>query len=476
MTNTNEKSFQERDRLERKSLVDKICYLVDNLPKDDHFCLALNGEWGSGKTFVLNMLEEEFSKHEEYFVVKYDAWKNSFYHDPLIAILYSIIDSLKEQLDLAEDERRKCERVLKKLFKDVKKAWDQKIKKKVMELPEFRAAYMGYCVVRCLYELTKTAKFDLHKHQKFEDFVSYQSLLKDIQKVLNDFTEYKFCYGKQTKLIILVDEIDRCLPNEQLVILERLHHLFVIKNCAVIVAINKSTIASAFHIQQGCDGKEYLKKFFQHNFYVEPLWHNLLKKQLLDVVEDYFKTHNLTKPVPIDDINFVSNHVYGYCVQIEQLSRGKKIFENRLINEYLLKVRMVLFKQSAEKMGYLYLWLICTMMLYRTLSKEYYRELYIGKEGSKYVDFVNLNKDVFGTNAIIGNTISAYDEHGAYNRYTMYVDKRHNAVNYLYNYLRTRKTEYVRSIHSVFYTGGLHGAFNEEEVEQILNEIDKYSE
>ena len=172
MTNAKEKSFQERDRLERKPLVDKICYLVDNLPKDDHFCLALNGEWGSGKTFVLNMLEEEFSKHEEYFVVKYDAWKNSFYHDPLIAILYSIIDSLKEPLDLAEDKKRKCERVLKKLFKDAKTVWNSEIKDRLLQVKELRTAYMGYCFVRYLYELTKTAKFDIHKHQKFEDFVS----------------------------------------------------------------------------------------------------------------------------------------------------------------------------------------------------------------------------------------------------------------------------------------------------------------
>lgn len=393
MTDTNEKSFQERDRLERKPLVDKICYLVDNLPKDDHFCLALNGEWGSGKTFVLNMLEEEFSKHEEYFVVKYDAWKNSFYHDPLIAILYSIIDSLKEQLDLAEDKKRKCERVLKKLFKDVKKAWDQELKKKLMKLPGFCAAYMGYCVVRYLYELTKAAKFDLHKHQKFEDFVSYQSLLKDIQKALNDFTECKFCDGKQTKLIILVDEIDRCLPNEQLVILERLHHLFDIKNCAVIVAINKSMTANAFHTQQGCDGQEYLKKIFQHNFYVSTQWQKMLNKGLVDVVEFIGNGRNINICMTEEEIGFPGQYIAGIYAKQEYTRSIKKNMESRSIVEYLTKVKEVLINID-EEINVCYLWLVCVLMFYRTHYGHEYSTLQAGKEQRIFDDaFVNPVKD-----------------------------------------------------------------------------------
>ena len=46
----------EQDKIGRKEIVEKICWLVDNLQKDQHFCLALNGEWGSGKSFVLDMV------------------------------------------------------------------------------------------------------------------------------------------------------------------------------------------------------------------------------------------------------------------------------------------------------------------------------------------------------------------------------------------------------------------------------------
>lgn len=84
-----------QDKIGRQETVDKICGLVDALQKDQNFFLSLNGAWGSGKTFVLKMIEEQLSKKKEYVIVKYDAWANTFYDDPLIAMLYCILDTLE---------------------------------------------------------------------------------------------------------------------------------------------------------------------------------------------------------------------------------------------------------------------------------------------------------------------------------------------------------------------------------------------
>ena len=48
-----------QDKIGREDFVNKICGLVDSLGKDKNFCLALNGAWGSGKTFVLDMIAEK---------------------------------------------------------------------------------------------------------------------------------------------------------------------------------------------------------------------------------------------------------------------------------------------------------------------------------------------------------------------------------------------------------------------------------
>ncbi len=88
----------QEDLIGRNEIVDKICGLVDLLQKDEHFCLALNGEWGSGKTFVMQMIREKLSEHNEYIIIPFDAWGNSFYSDPLISILSTIIDGMQSEL------------------------------------------------------------------------------------------------------------------------------------------------------------------------------------------------------------------------------------------------------------------------------------------------------------------------------------------------------------------------------------------
>ena len=59
-----------QDKIGREEIVDKICGLVGSLKKDKNFCLAINGAWGSGKSFVLSMIEGKLSQKFEYIVIK----------------------------------------------------------------------------------------------------------------------------------------------------------------------------------------------------------------------------------------------------------------------------------------------------------------------------------------------------------------------------------------------------------------------
>lgn len=58
-----------QDLIGRESVVEKICNLIDVLKKDQNICISIDGEWGSGKTFVLGMLEEQLSQKEKYIEV-----------------------------------------------------------------------------------------------------------------------------------------------------------------------------------------------------------------------------------------------------------------------------------------------------------------------------------------------------------------------------------------------------------------------
>lgn len=72
----------EEDKLNRKPFVDEIVELVDRYTeadekKDNHdgLVIGLEGDWGSGKTSILNLLENRFkNKNERYVVQRLDSW------------------------------------------------------------------------------------------------------------------------------------------------------------------------------------------------------------------------------------------------------------------------------------------------------------------------------------------------------------------------------------------------------------------
>lgn len=257
----------EEDKIGRKPIVNKICELVDSLKKDQSICLAINGAWGSGKSFVLQMIKDQLSKKKEYVIVKYDAWSNSFYSDPLIAILSCILDGVDDKLYLVEQYEKK--------LKNAAKTGANTLAKLSSKIAKFKDVISGIKeVIQNFHN-----PIDL---KPINDFKTYQTLLQETQELLNEITQKGEYREKQTKLIVLVDEIDRCLPDEQLKILERLHHLFDVKNCVVFCALNMQCVSQNVATTYGIDGVEYLRKFFDFTFKLETSASDYLKTLLAD--------------------------------------------------------------------------------------------------------------------------------------------------------------------------------------------------
>lgn len=301
-----------QDKIGRAALVDKICSLVDSLKKDNNFCLAINGAWGSGKSFVLGLIEERLSKKEKYILIKYDAWENTFYSDPLLAILSCVIDGIEGKLYLVERHEEKV--------KKAAKAGVNILTKLSSKIAKLKTAIDGIKeIIKSFHNPIDTAALN--------DFKSYQRLLRDTKEILNEVTQAGEYREQQTKLIILVDEIDRCLPDEQLKILERLHHLFEVKNCAVIVTMNQACVAKTVQTVYGIDGYEYLRKFFNFTYKLEISANEYLKNLLED-----FKTNFEKLLVPANEVALPVNLAY-YCL----LYGNKKVLDkvdNRELTRY----------------------------------------------------------------------------------------------------------------------------------------------
>lgn len=413
-------SISEQDKIGREEVVDKICGLVDSLGKDKNFCLALNGAWGSGKSFVLSMIEEELLQKSEYIVIKYDAWKNNFYSDPLIAILYCILDTLRSDPKYIEFKYKRAIKKVLKQFSEKKFAEIlQKSFSKVAVNNQW-GCFLGWAV-EIIKSVIKEAKSSILDNDLFNDYKSYQTLLRETIIVLNVLTSKQKETDKQTKIILLVDEIDRCLPDEQLKILERVHHLFEVNNCAVIVALNREQVTNTYSKICGGNGKEYLRKFFDYNFELLMLNREFFKNELWDNIILNPKIQFISE-ISKQELEFLQR----FAFQLMETHFGSQsAIDNRTLKKIIKHILHVVDNMPDKKMDFAYLVLIAYLVACRMYDGSEFQRL-------KNKDTLVLPIDLFNNCKFASDLINVVDGIKLRNgeEYNFYRSKSVNSVNF----------------------------------------------
>ena len=228
------------DLLDRQDIVDSMKLLLKTVHENKSSCtFSLNGAWGVGKSFVMDMLREQLRENDEYVVFKYNCWQYDYYEEPLISIVSSIFDGVyNRNHSISNEDKETLNKIIVLIAKLSGKITDIDAK--------IRA-------VKWMKQIFKNESKD-----KIDTYDTFNSVLEKLKKELNKL------YKKKT-IVFIVDELDRCLPEYQIKVLERLHHLFDgVSNCAVILSIAKEqlecTVNQIFGTGEEKAGK-YLEKF-----------------------------------------------------------------------------------------------------------------------------------------------------------------------------------------------------------------------
>lgn len=222
----------ERDKF-IKQVIDVILHLKEN---NQGMMFSIEGNWGIGKSFILNRIENDLSRQyqNEYLILKYDCCKYDYYEEPLIALVASLSDqiqTLPQKVDIQDK---------------IKKAF----------------AVLTVCLGQIGLQLVKNKLgIDVEKLMKENDIPNYDynSGLKVALSVLMNTIK---TIADSKKIVLLVDELDRCLPPYQIKVLERLHHLFLGSSCVVVLAVNAEQLEATVHklYGEGILADKYLKK------------------------------------------------------------------------------------------------------------------------------------------------------------------------------------------------------------------------
>ena len=196
------------DLLGREEIIDNIIKIIDANSASISF--DVNGAWGIGKSFLLDLLKERLvelnNPFPKYLVLSYNCWKYDYYEEPLIAIVSSIISNLEDpSSNILKSFRSTTKKKIISVFKNAASSF---IKNKIgVDLVE---VYEGY---KEDYQKSQEAKYE------FDFFQEFTKAILSVRQQIVTLT-------KKYKLILMIDELDRCLPTYALKVMERIHHLF----------------------------------------------------------------------------------------------------------------------------------------------------------------------------------------------------------------------------------------------------------
>lgn len=243
----------ELDVLDRRAFVDQILRVAENLSeRRKSASYAINGRWGVGKSFILDMLEksaegicEEGKEEPRFLIFRYNCWAYDYYEEPLVALVASMLDKVGEEGKTPFSDAR--EKIVTSL-----KACGGRIAETAL-IP-----IVGPIISNILVEAVKGFVVDENgRDSRYDNYFGFQENLNKLREEISKLAE------NQT-VIFIVDELDRCLPQYTVKVLERLHHLFYgVENVQVILSLDMLQLEYTIKEIYGeeTDAAEYLRKF-----------------------------------------------------------------------------------------------------------------------------------------------------------------------------------------------------------------------
>lgn len=246
-----------QDLLSRNHFLDVVTNVIESkIVSKKGYSLAIDGEWGSGKSWILDAFEERLKT--KYLIVRYNCWKHDFYEEPLIALLSDFAQAINaEQSFEYEENERKIKKIAGKVCGDV-----------VAKLIKCGSGLDVKAAVEYVNSLREISNKERIEIKDVNDKLPIEILIDQIQSDIGTLATFE-----NRGIVLLVDELDRCLPDYAIKVLERLHHICEGTPIIQVIAVNKNELTGCITKAFGFSNPDsaeriffserYLKKFIE---------------------------------------------------------------------------------------------------------------------------------------------------------------------------------------------------------------------
>ncbi|PMK09450.1 KAP family P-loop NTPase fold protein [Vibrio splendidus] len=276
--------FFPEDKLDRAKYATFLTKLLasqgyDKAREEDeqkqNYVLNLNSEWGSGKTYFLKRWSEDVK--EFYPTVYIDAWQKDYSDDPLMTVIASIIEQLREQAGKDKDAPEfKVPRKLIGLLKSAAPGIARGLFKRYVGIDptmimnaEDDNEDIGEITdedgkpIDMSFAASEVVKNLIDEHDAKS--AAIESLKKSVFKWVEAVVGLK---KKSLPAFIFIDELDRCRPSYAVEMLETIKHIFNIEGIVFVVATDTEQLQHAVKAVygEGFNAKIYLSRFFNSRY------------------------------------------------------------------------------------------------------------------------------------------------------------------------------------------------------------------
>lgn len=241
-----------------------LFYFTDLLSDIEGGCsIALDSYWGSGKTFFVKQAKmlfeayndsiedtgsilskskeeiknkrEQFDKKElkQTFCVYYDAWKNDGDADPALSLIYEMVKQQNLNHILSDESS-------------------------VEKLASIFSFFSGISFPS--------------ESNYIKSLLGKTNKQKEAEGKIDDFFESIF-FTNNRKLIVFIDELDRCTPTFAVKLLERINHYFINDSIIFVFSVNLTELQHTVkkYYGENISASRYLDRFFDLRISLPPI-------------------------------------------------------------------------------------------------------------------------------------------------------------------------------------------------------------
>jgi predicted KAP-like P-loop ATPase len=251
--------------------------------------IGVHGDWGAGKSSVLAMVEKFLSTNPKTLCLRFNGWTFQGFDDAKLVMLETIVTEIRTKRSTMTKVNEHVARLLRRIdwLKVAKHAGGLGLSVATgMPMPEHIAAIVKFVrsvasspgeavskgVPDALLAEAKSLVKDAPGTEKTNVPTEIQSFREDFHALLHE--------AEVDRLVVLVDDLDRCLPQTIIETLEAIRLFLFVENTAFVIAVDEAMVEYAVRrhfpdlpggMAAGGYARNYLEKLIQVPFRIPAL-------------------------------------------------------------------------------------------------------------------------------------------------------------------------------------------------------------